>query len=96
MYNVCIMYNVYISIWPIVLDPLHFDADPDPRIRSGITDLDKIPVFLHTLKKNYILIILVNLNLSWSQFFLLPGSGSTFPEVEEKVKVDKLIGIFNV
>ena len=33
---------------PIVSDPLHFDADPDPRIRSGITDPEKIPVFLHT------------------------------------------------
>ena len=33
-------------------------------------------------KKNYILIILVDFYVSLSRFFLLLGSGSTFPEVD--------------
>ena len=35
-----------------------------------------------SLKKNYIFIILVDLYASLSRFFLVPGSRSTFPEVD--------------
>ena len=41
----------------------------------------KIPTS-QSLKKKYILIILVDFYASLSRFFLLPGSGSTFPEVD--------------
>ena len=37
---------------------------------------------LISFKKNYILIISVDFYASISQFFLLPGSGSTFPKVD--------------
>ena len=81
-----------------VSDPLHCDVDPDPdpRIRSEginlITLFFVISSLLFTyIKKNkwflikkklYILIILFDLYVSLSRFFLLPRSGSTVPEVD--------------
>ena len=36
--------------------------------------------------KNYILIILVDFYVSLSRFFLLPRSGSSFPEVDDSIR----------
>ena len=64
-----------------VLDPIHFNAEPDPWITdSGYSRiLNKKSDFL---KKNYILVILVFVCEFIMNYFLAPGSGSTFPEAD--------------